>query len=452
MARTMTKNHEHFRRALQRLPLGVASNFRYWGEERTIYVREGRGARLTDLDGNVYVDYRMGYGPSILGYADPRVDAAAREGMKVGGVFALSTEAEYQVAERIAQMVPAAELVRFSNSGTEAVMAALRRARAYTGKDDYVILEGSYHGLFDAAMWYTPMDKWGQVGDPEVYPYSEGIPISTKSFAHFVQANDANQLEDVFKRRADRIACLLIEPIMGNCLGIAADPEYLRVARALCDKYGVVLIIDEVKTGFRVAKGGVQELYGVHADLCTFAKAVANGYPISILAGREKIMRKIGKGVAHGGTYTAHSVSLAGAEKTLEILAETDALERIAQYGTRLRLGMSAVLKARGIAHSFVGHPSMSGLYFAKDPPRNYRDWKGSDYSFYDAAARVLHDQRILCEPDSREPWFVSAAHDDSCLQDTLVAFEVAIDRTLDALPGARRGREFGLMRGEPAA
>ena len=191
------------------------------------------------------------------------------------------------------------------------------------------------------------------------------------------------------------------------------------------------MLIDEVKTGFRVARGGVQELYGVNADLCTFAKAVANGYPISVLAGREEIMRKLGKGVAHGGTYTAHSVSLAAAEKTLEILDETDALERIADYGTRLRNGMRATLSARGIAHSFVGHPSMSGLYFAHEPPRNYRAWKGSDYSFYDAMAQVLHDEGVLCEPDSREPWFVSAAHDASCLSDTLRAFEVAVDSTL---------------------
>ena len=439
MPRTMTRNQAHFRRALTRLPLGVASNFRFWGEERTVYVKHGRGARVTDLDDNVYVDYRMGYGPAILGYADPRVDQAACEGMKVGGVFALSTEMEFKVAERISSMVPAAELVRFSNSGTEAVMAALRLARAYTGKDDYVILEGSYHGLFDAAMWYTPMDKWGQVGEPEVYPYSEGVPLSTRNFAHFVQANDANQLEDVLKRHAGSIACLLIEPIMGNCLGIAADPAYVRAARALCDKYGVLLVIDEVKTGFRVARGGVQELYGVDADLCTFAKAVANGYPISVLAGREKIMRKIGRGVAHGGTYTAHPVSLAAAHKTLQILDETDALERIAQYGTRLRSGMSAILKVRGIAHSFVGHPSMSGLYFAHEPPRTYRDWKGSDYTFYDAAARVLHDERILCEPDSREPWFISAAHDDSCLRDTLAAFEVAIETTLHSVATIRK-------------
>src|SRR3982075_3895665 len=208
MARKLTKNNAHFQRAVKRLPLGVASNFRYWGDDRTIYVKHGKGARIVDLDDNAYVDYRMGYGPAILGYADDRVDAAARLGMEVGGVFALSTERELKVAERISKMVPAAELVRFSNSGTEAVMAALRLARAYTGKDDYVILAGRYHGLFDAAVWYTPMDKWGQVGDPEVYPYSEGIPISTRSFAHFVQANDANQLEDVFKRRAGRIACL----------------------------------------------------------------------------------------------------------------------------------------------------------------------------------------------------------------------------------------------------
>jgi glutamate-1-semialdehyde 2,1-aminomutase len=431
MARNLSKSNAHFQKAVKKLPLGVASNFRYWGDDRTIYVKQGRGARIVDLDDNRYVDYRMGYGPGILGYADPRVDAAAREGMEVGGVFALSTLRELSVAEKISRMVPAAELVRFSNSGTEAVMAGLRLARAYTGKDNYIILEGSYHGLFDAAMWYTPMENWSQTGDPEVKPYSEGVPVSTRSLAHFVQANDANQLEDVFKRHAGGIACMLIEPIMGNCLGISAEPEYLHAARSLCDKYGVVMLIDEVKTGFRVARGGVQELYGVKADLCTFAKAMGNGYPISVLAGREEIMRKIGKGVAHGGTYTAHSVSLAAAEKTLEILEETDALERIADYGTRLRQGMHTILGARGIAHSFVGHPSMSGLYFAKDPPRNYRAWKSSDYSFYDAMAKVLHDEGVLCEPDSREPWFVSAAHDDSCLADTLRGFEIAVDTTL---------------------
>jgi glutamate-1-semialdehyde 2,1-aminomutase len=431
MTRSLEKSNAHFGRAVQRLPLGVASNFRYWGEERTIYVKSGRGGRITDLDGNVYVDYRLGYGPAILGYADPRVDAAARRGMEVGGVFALSTEAELEVADRISAMVPAAELVRFSNSGTEAVMAALRLARGYTGKDDYILLEGSYHGLFDAAMWHVPMQAWNQVGEPQVTPYSEGVPVNSRSMAHFVQANDADGLEAVLKAHAGRIACLLIEPIMGNCLGIAAEPEYLRAARMLCDRYGVLLVIDEVKTGFRVARGGVQQLYGVHADICTFAKAVANGYPIAVLAGREEIMRKLGRGVAHGGTYTAHPVSLAAANETLRILAETDTLDRIAEYGTRLRQGISSILAARGIAHSFVGHPSMSGLYFAEKPPRTYRDWKSSDYSFYNELAQHLHDEGVLCEPDSREPWFMCAAHDDVCLADTLAGFERAVTTTL---------------------
>jgi glutamate-1-semialdehyde 2,1-aminomutase len=437
MGRSLANSHAQFARAVKRLPLGVASNFRYWGEERTIYVKSGRGGRITDIDDNSYVDYRLGYGPAILGYADARVDEAARRGMAMGGVFALSTEMELQVAERISRMVPAAELVRFSNSGTEAVMAALRLARAFTGKDNYVLLEGSYHGLFDAAMWHVPMHAWNQQGEPEVTPYSEGVPVNSRSLAHFVQANDANGLEDVLRKHAGTIACLLIEPIMGNCLGIAAEPEYLREARALCSKYGVLMVIDEVKTGFRVARGGVQQLYNVHADICTFAKAVANGYPISVLAGREDIMRKLGRGVAHGGTYTAHPVSLAAADRTLQILDETDALERIAEYGTQLRDGMSAILGARGIAHSFVGHPAMSGLYFAETPPRTYRDWKTSDYSFYNELAQHLHDEGVLCEPDSREPWFVCAAHDAACLADTFRGFENAVDATVAA--GAAR-------------
>jgi glutamate-1-semialdehyde 2,1-aminomutase len=195
-----------------------------------------------------------------------------------------------------------------------------------------------------------------------------------------------------------------------------------------------VMIIDEVKTGFRVARGGVQELLDVKADLCTFAKAVANGYPLSVLAGREDIMRAIGDGVAHGGTYTAHAVSMAAAETTLQILDETDALEAIADYGRRLRQGMGEILAARDIPHSFSGHPSMSGLFFADEAPGNYRDWKNSDYAFYDTMAPMLHDLGIICEPDSREPWFMSAAHDEACLRETLESFETAVDVTVEGL------------------
>lgn len=436
MPRTLTRSNQHFRKALRRIPLGVSSNFRYWGEDKTIYIKNGKGGRITDIDCNEYVDYRMGYGPGILGYADPRVDEAAREGMLTGGVFALSTELEYTVAERIGKMVPAAELVRFSNSGTEAVMAALRVARAYTGKDSHIIVEGGYHGLFDAVLWYADIEEWDPAaGDPPVKADSEGVPRILKKLAHFTPLNDANYLEDLFKRHHQDIGAFLIEPMMGNCCSITADIDYVLAAKQLCEKYNVVMIVDEVKTGFRVARGGVQELMGFKADLCTFAKAVGNGYPISVLAGREDIMRKIGNGVAHGGTYTCHSVALAAANKTLEILDETDALETIATYGKAMQNGMSHILKARGIPHSFVGHPAMGGLFFKETAPTNYRDWLSSDYSFYDALATELHELGVLCEPDSREPWFICEAHaaDDS-LSDTLSAFEQAVDTTLEKL------------------
>ena len=336
MTRSLAKSNAQFQKAIRRLPLGVSSNFRYWGEDKTIYVKSAKGARLTDIDGNEYIDYRLAYGPCILGYGDPRVDAAARAGIDVGGVFALSTERECAVADRIASMVPAAELVRFSNSGTEAVMAALRVARAHTGKDSYVVIEGGYHGVFDAALWTTAVEEWKPGhGDPQLVPYSAGVPHMLRALIHSVPMNDAERLEAVFKAYGDDIAAFLIEPIMGNCCSISATREFLKEARALCDKYGILLIIDEVKTGFRVAKGGVQELFGVKADLCTFAKAMGNGYPISVCCGREDIMRNFGNGVVHGGTFTCHSVALAAAEKTLEILAETPALANIAEYGTQ---------------------------------------------------------------------------------------------------------------------
>jgi len=254
-----------------------------------------------------------------------------------------------------------------------------------------------------------------------------------KKLAHFTPLNDANYLEDLLKRHHANIGAFLIEPIMGNCCSITASREYVLAARDLCEKYNVVMIVDEVKTGFRVARGGVQELMGFKADLCTFAKAVGNGYPISVVAGREDIMRRIGDGVIHGGTYTCHSVALAAAEKTLEILDETDALESIADYGTAMQRGMSRILDARSIPHCFVGHPSMGGLIFSATPPDNYREWANSDYSFYDTMAPELHDLGVLCEPDSREPLFICESHaKDDSLEQTLGAFEVAVDRTLE--------------------
>jgi glutamate-1-semialdehyde 2,1-aminomutase len=431
--RSLDRSNRHFQRAVKSLPLGVTSNFRYWGEDKTIYVKKGKGARIWDLDDNEYIDYRLGYGPAILGYAHPEVDAAAREGMEIGGVFALATEREAIVAERIQKMVPAAERVRFSNSGTEAVMAALRVARAHTKKDAYVLIEGGYHGMFDGVLWEASVTtmKPGQAA-PDLVPYSAGVPASARALIHSVPLNDANWLEDVLRKHGNSIGALLMEPIMGNCGGIVADVDYVRAVRELCDRYDVVMIVDEVKTGFRVARGGVQELMGFRADLCTFAKAMGNGYPIAALAGREEFMDEIATGgVAHGGTYSAHSVALAAAEKTLEILDETDALERIEAYGRRLEEELGAIMTANEIPHVFAGHPSMASFFLSSEAPSSYRDWAKSDYDLYEELAQHLHDRGILCEPDSREPWFISAAHDEDCFSQTVEQFGAALDITM---------------------
>jgi glutamate-1-semialdehyde 2,1-aminomutase len=434
--RCLSKSNQQFRKANRKLPLGVSSNFRYWGDDKTIYAKRGKGGRLWDIDGNEYIDYRLAYGPAILGYADPRVDEAAREGIEVGGVFALATELEYEVASRLSRMVPAAELVRFSNSGTEAVMAAMRIARAHTGKDAHIVVEGGYHGVFNEVLWYADVEEWTpENGDPQIRPFGDGIPAVLKPLFHTVPLNDSNAVEDVLRKHHRNIGAFLIEPIMGNCCGLNATREYLQDVRYLCDMYDVVLIIDEVKTGFRVAKGGVQELLNVKADLCTFAKAMANGYPISVVAGREDLMRRCGDGVVHGGTFTGHSVSLSAANRTLQILDETDALKTIENYGKSLQAGLKRILTARGIPHCFAGHPSMTGLFFDDHVPTDYRDWINTDYEFYNSLAPELHELGVLVEPDSREPWFVCEAHDVKCLEETLDKFERAVDITLKKLP-----------------
>ena len=438
--RNLSKSNAQFKKAVQKLPLGVSSNFRYWGDDKTIYARNARGARIWDIDGNEYIDYRLAYGPTILGYADQRVDDAARAGMKVGGVFALATELEYEVAARISRMVPSAELVRYSNSGTEAVMAALRTARAYTGKDSHIVVEGGYHGVFNEVLWYAEVEDWEPAdGDPEILPFCEGVPALVKPLFHSVPLNDANAVEEVLKRYGKSIGAFLIEPIMGNCCGLTASREYLQAVRELCDRYGVILIVDEVKTGFRVARGGVQELFGIEADLCTFAKAIANGYPISVIAGKEEIMRKIGDGVVHGGTFTGHSVSLAAANRTLDILENTAALETVEKYGLDLQAGLGEILTRYDVPHTFVGHPSMFGLFFSETAPDNYRDWINTDYEIYDTLAPELHERGILVEPDSREPWFICEAHDVKCLGETLDKFEQGVKMTLKKLSSKQR-------------
>lgn len=217
--RTLKRSNLHFERALERLPLGVAADCRYWGDDRTFYVKRASGARLWDIDDNEYIDYRLGRGQAILGYADPRVAKAARAGIEVGGVFALATEREFTVAERIAKMVPAAELVRFSNSGAEAAVDALRVARSFTGKDAFAVVDGGSHGLLGAALWDTAHQNWP--AEPNPPSGGTGVRGPFDSLIHSVPGNDANGFEELLRRHGDQIGAFLIEPIPVDCASMA---------------------------------------------------------------------------------------------------------------------------------------------------------------------------------------------------------------------------------------
>jgi glutamate-1-semialdehyde 2,1-aminomutase len=445
MARSLNRSNLHFERALERLPLGVASDCRYRGRDRTFYVKRASGARLWDIDDNEYIDYRLGRGQMILGYADPRVAKAARAGIEVGGVFALATELEFAVAERIAKLVPAAELVRFSNSGAEAVVDALRLARAFTGKDAIAVVEDGFHGLLGAALWDATHQNRPQGTNPS--PSGSAVRGPFDSLIYGVPANDADGFEELLSHHADRIGALLIEPIPADCASTAVDAAYLGDIRALCDRFEVALVFDEATTGFRVARGGAQEVLGVRADLCTFGPSMASGFPIAALAGREEIMRRIGSEVAQGSTHAAHPVSLAAADKTLEILDETDALERVETYGWRMREGMNQALSRRGIPHTFVGPPSMSCLCLGESAPSGDPEREKFDHVFRVDLATRLHGVGILCEANMGGSWFVSAAHDELCLAETLAKFEHAADAALERLSDARRRTASGARR-----
>jgi glutamate-1-semialdehyde 2,1-aminomutase len=436
MAWTLERSKLHFERALERLPLGVASDCGYWGDGRTVYVKRAKGARLWDIDENEYIDYQLGCGQVILGYADPRVAEAALAGIEVGGVFALATELEFAVAERIAKLVPAAELVRFSNSGAEAIADALRLARAFTRKDGIAAVDGGSHGIRGAGSWEAGRQERPQGANPPPGDLRVRGPFGSQ--VHSVPVNDANGFEELLRSHGDQIGALLIDPIPVDCASVAADAAYLGDVRALCDRFEVVLIVDEGTTGFRVARGGAQEVLGLRADLCTFGSSAANGFPIAALAGREQIMRRIGDGVFQRSTYAAHPVSLAAADKTLEIIDETDAIERIEKYGWRMREGMSQVLSRRDVHHAFVGAPSMSGLCFCESIPRGERGRKAVDDAFRAEFTPRLHGSGILCEPGCCGPWFVSAAHNELCLAETLAKFEHAADAALERSSDAR--------------
>ncbi len=413
----MIKTKSLLERAKSHLPMGVADSYRYWGENSTVFVKSMKGPGFIDENDKEFTDFRLAYGPIILGYRDDRVDDAVCQVIKnKGSMCGFSVSEDSDVAEIIKSMCPQIEKLRFANSGTEAVLGAVRTARGYTGRKKIIVVEGGFHGLYDEMMWKSDVEGWdkSKESEPAVVPFGAGLPIESSELVELIPLNSFQHLEDAFDRNRDDIAAVIIEPIMGNCGSISATDEYMQSLRKICDNKGSLLIIDEVKTGFRVGRGGVQALYDVRADLTTYAKAMGNGYAVAVFGGKAEVMDKIAfgdEGVVHGGTYSANLVGLAAAKATLSILRDTDALETVENTGKKIMNVLGEVFKKHGIEYSFAGHPSMFGVHFAAVPPTDYRTWKPTNSKLYAKFAWNLIDRGIMLEPDSREPWFICEAH-----------------------------------------
>ncbi len=422
---------EAFQRALQVIPRGVNSNFRYWGEEDTLVAARAQGPYLWDLDGRRYIDYRLGFGPIILGHAYPPVVERVREALESGTITAWVTPAEIELAERLCRLCKV-DRVRLSNSGTEATMHALRLARAYTGREKFIKFEGQYHGMTDYFLYTTasaPVNALGVRTSPVPVPSSSGIPAGIAEYVIVLPYNDVDLLERTVRARWGDIAAIFLEPVMGNIAGILPDPAFLQALRSLCDEYGIVLVFDEVKTGFRLALGGAQEHFGMKADLVTYAKALGNGFPVAAIAGREDIMETIGPGAAaHGGTYAGNAVAVAAALATLDVLEKEPVIESINRHGQMLMSGLREILSDAGIPHALTGLPPMFGYVLGTDKtPRDLREFHESDRALYEALAMALARRGVLPDADGREPWFLSYSHDETVVAETLNIFEDAV-------------------------
>ena len=425
---TPTQRDTWYRRAAAVMPYGVSSNFRYWGQDDTMIVSRANGAYLWDVDGKRYIDYRLGFGPVILGHAHPSVTQAVTEAMQDGNVYALTNIHEVQAAERFVRMT-GTDMVRFTNSGAESTMHAIRIARAHTNRDRLIKFEGCYHGAHDYVMWSTPsapLSALGSAKSPRPIASSSGIPAALNGLTLTLPFNDFEMLERTVKDKGHEIAAIIVEPIRGNLAALMPAKGWLEHIRRLCDAHGIVMIMDEVKTGFRVAAGGAQAFFGVQADLVCYAKAMANGFPIGAIAGKRAFMMTIEPGaVGQGGTYCGNTVSAAACNATLKVLEEQPIFETLNQRGTRLMIGLHEILTRHAVPHAITGVPSMFGVLIGTHTPiRDYRGSKVVDAVLSRNINEALRAKGIFPEPDYCEPWFLCAALSDANVSETLDVYD----------------------------
>ncbi|CAI07065.1 Glutamate-1-semialdehyde 2,1-aminomutase [Aromatoleum aromaticum EbN1] len=416
-----SRNETLFQRAQKSIPGGVNSPVRAFrsvgGTPR--FISRAEGARVWDADGKAYVDYVGSWGPAIAGHAHPAIVEAVREAALAGLSFGAPSEAEVDIAELICELMPSIEMVRLVSSGTEATMSAIRLARGFTGRDAIVKFEGCYHGHADSLLV-----KAGSGLLTFGNPSSGGVPADFAKHTIVLDYNDLQQVEDAFRARGGEIAAVIVEAIAGNMNLVKPLPGFLEGLRRLCTEYGVVLIFDEVMTGFRVGPQGVQGLYGIMPDLTTLGKVIGGGMPVGAFGGRRDIMEKIAPlgSVYQAGTLSGSPVAVAAGLASLKLLREPGFYENLGARTTQLVTGLAAAANDAGVTFSADSVGGMFGVYFSAAVPKSFADVMASDRDAFNRFFHAMLDAGHYFAPSAFEAGFVSAAHTAADIDETIAA------------------------------
>jgi glutamate-1-semialdehyde 2,1-aminomutase len=414
-------------RARGSLAGGVSSPFRAKFPV-PLYFRDGSGSRLEDVDGNRYIDYTLAWGPLILGHRHPRLVEALQAQAGRPHTYGAEHELEYQVAEKLQQVVPCAERVAFTSSGSEAVQIALRLARAFTGRSLVLKFEGHYHGWMDSILisHHPAPDQVGPLEQPRVALESRGQAASAARDVAVAPWNDLAAVERVFAERGVEIGLVIMEPVLCNSGCLLPEPGYLEGVRGIARRYGALLMFDEIITGFRIALGGAQDFYGVTPDLATFGKAVAGGAVLSVVAGRAEILEQLfTAGVSFGGTFNGNPLSTAAARASLEVLSAGGgaALKEANRIGEKLRDEMERLGRARGLPVRVCGFGTAFAIHFTpRAELKHYRDTFDDDREMLGRFLLRALEEGVYALPDGR--FYTSIAHTEQDVQETLAALE----------------------------
>jgi glutamate-1-semialdehyde 2,1-aminomutase len=429
--RHLERSQALYATARQSLAGGVSSDARRGVQPVPLYISHAAGSRLWDVDENEYIDYVLGQGPLILGHTYPAIIDSVKAQLDRGQVYSAQHELEVEVAATVCRLVPCAERLRFNSVGSEAVHAAWRLARAFTGREKILKFEGHYHGWFDSALYSVspPLAAAGPVEAPVAVPGTKGQARSTAGDLVIAPWNDLEMLAAILERHGSEVAAIIMEPILCNSGCIAPQPGYLAGVQALCRQHGCLLIFDEVITGFRLGLDGAQGYWGITPDLAVFGKALAGGFPLSCLAGRAEVMDLISRGeVGHSGTFNSNPVVMAAAAATLRALEQnaTTIYPRLFALGQRLMTGIRRSAAAAGVALLVEGPGPVFNIYFTDQPAvNNYRDFARCDLAAMGRLHTALLDRGVNIV--GRGLWFMSAAHTEADIDETLAAVASAL-------------------------